>query len=68
MIGIEVPPPSASIKSLSSNSMAAMLAAIEVYNKPQMSHRDEVVVVNIVNAWEPEDVKAVETVGFRRSV
>ncbi|CAJ1494215.1 DUF3644 domain-containing protein [[Mycobacterium] kokjensenii] len=34
------------------NSLAAMLAAVEVYNKPQMSYRDEVTVILIVNAWE----------------
>lgn len=32
--------------------MAAMLAAVEIYNKPQMTYRDEVVVINVVNAWE----------------
>lgn len=29
-----------------------MLAAIEVYNKPQMTYRDEVTVMLVVNAWE----------------
>lgn len=29
-----------------------MLSAIEVYNKPQMTYRDEVTVMLIVNAWE----------------
>lgn len=29
-----------------------MLAAIEVYNKPQMTYRDEVTVSLVVNAWE----------------
>lgn len=29
-----------------------MLAAVEVYNKPQMTYRDEVTVMLIVNAWE----------------
>lgn len=32
--------------------MSAMLAAIEVYNKPQMTYRDEVTVILIVNSWE----------------
>ena len=32
--------------------MAAMLAAVEIYNKPQMTYRDEVTVISIVNAWE----------------
>jgi hypothetical protein len=44
--------PYVSIKRLSSNSMAAMLAAVEIYNKPQMTYRDEVTVIAIVNAWE----------------
>lgn len=44
--------PYVSIRKLTSNSMAAMLAAVEVYNKPQMTYRDEVTVVGIVNAWE----------------
>lgn len=29
-----------------------MLSAIEVYNKPQMTYRDEVTVMLVVNAWE----------------
>lgn len=29
-----------------------MLAAVEVYNKPQMTYREEVTVMLIVNAWE----------------
>lgn len=32
--------------------MAAMLAGVEVYNKPRMAYRDEVTVMLIVNAWE----------------
>lgn len=32
--------------------MAAMLAAVEIYNKPQVAYRDEVTVITIVNAWE----------------
>lgn len=44
--------PYVSIKRLVDNSMAAMLAAVEVYNKPQMTYRDEVTVMLIVNAWE----------------
>lgn len=44
--------PYVSIKRLVDNSLAAMLAAIEVYNKPQMTYRDEVTVMLIVNAWE----------------
>lgn len=44
--------PYVSIKRLVDNSMAAMLAAVEVYNKPQMTYRDEVTVTLVVNAWE----------------
>jgi len=44
--------PYVSIKRLVDNSLAAMLAAVEVYNKPQMTYRDEVTVMLIVNAWE----------------
>lgn len=29
-----------------------MLAAVEVYNKPRMTYRDEVTVMLIINAWE----------------
>lgn len=41
-----------SYRSLVRNSKAAMLAAIEVYNKPTMAYRDETFVVLLVNAWE----------------
>lgn len=44
--------PYVSIKRLVDNSLAAMLAAVEVYNKPQMTYRDEVTVMLVVNAWE----------------
>lgn len=44
--------PYVSIKRLVDNSLAAMLAAVEVYNKPQMTYRDEVTVMLIINAWE----------------
>ncbi|MFJ4225397.1 DUF3644 domain-containing protein [Microbacterium sp. NPDC089695] len=44
--------PYVSIKRLVDNSLAGMLAAVEVYNKPQMTYRDEVTVMLIVNAWE----------------
>ncbi|MEV2226455.1 DUF3644 domain-containing protein [Nocardia vinacea] len=44
--------PYVSIKRLADNSLAAMLAAIEVYNKPRMTYRDEVTVMLVVNAWE----------------
>jgi hypothetical protein len=29
-----------------------MLSAVEVYNKPQMTYRDEITVMMVVNAWE----------------
>lgn len=32
--------------------MAALLGAVEIYNKPMMTYRDEVTVMLIVNAWE----------------
>ena len=41
-----------SYRALSSNSKAAMLAAIEIYNKPQIAYRDECFIILIVNAWE----------------
>lgn len=44
--------PYVSARKLVSNSMAAMLAAIEMYNKPQLMYRDEIVVILIVNSWE----------------
>jgi EC042_2821-lke REase/Protein of unknown function (DUF3644) len=44
--------PYVSIRKLSDNALAAMLAAVEVYNKPQMTYRDEVTVMLVVNAWE----------------
>lgn len=44
--------PYVSIRRLVDNSLAAMLASVEVYNKPQMTYRDEVTVTLIVNAWE----------------
>lgn len=34
------------------SSMSAMLAAIEIYNKPRIDHRDENCIVLLVNAWE----------------
>lgn len=44
--------PYVSHKKLCDNSRAAMLAAIEIYNKPQTSYREQVVTVLAVNAWE----------------
>lgn len=44
--------PYVSHKKLCDNSRAAMLAAIEIYNKPQTTYREQVVTVLVVNAWE----------------
>lgn len=43
---------SGSYRKLTGNAKAAMLAAIEIYNKPQIPYRDEIVVILLVNAWE----------------
>ena len=37
---------------LRNNSKAAILAAIEIYNKPQIEYRDECFSILLVNAWE----------------
>jgi len=37
---------------LRNNSKAAILAAIEIYNKPQIEYRDECFLILLVNAWE----------------
>ncbi|MBK0332504.1 DUF3644 domain-containing protein [Brachybacterium sp. MASK1Z-5] len=47
-----MPQPYVSSRRLVANSLSAMLAAIEVYNKPRMEYRDEVTVLLVVNAWE----------------
>lgn len=44
--------PYVSIRRLVDNSMSAMLSGVELYNKPQVTYRDEVTVMLIVNAWE----------------
>lgn len=44
--------PYVSQRRLVGNSLAAMLSAIEMYNKPQMTYREEVTVMLVVNAWE----------------
>lgn len=41
-----------SYRNLLRNSKAAMLAAIELYNKPRIDYRDECVVILLLNAWE----------------
>ena len=44
--------PYISHRRMAANSLSAMLAAIEIYNKPRMEYRDEVTVLLVVNAWE----------------
>jgi len=41
-----------SYRKLLGNSKAALLAAIEVYNKPSFLYRDECAVILLLNAWE----------------
>lgn len=41
-----------SYKALRNNAKAAILAAIEIYNKPQIEYRDECFTILLVNAWE----------------
>ncbi len=44
--------PFGSYRALLSNSIAAMSAAIEIYNKPGLRYREECFVILLVNAWE----------------
>jgi hypothetical protein len=44
--------PYVSTRRLVDNSLSAILGAVEVYNKPRMTYRDEVTVMLVVNAWE----------------
>ncbi len=41
-----------SYRKLLDNSKQAMLAAIEIYNKPQFAYREEVFTILLINAWE----------------
>jgi hypothetical protein len=41
-----------SYRHLSRNSRAAMVSAIEVYNKPRSDYRDETFSILLINAWE----------------
>lgn len=41
-----------SYRALRNNSKSAMLAAIEIYNKPQITYRNECFSILLVNAWE----------------
>jgi hypothetical protein len=44
--------PYGSYRALLGNSISALAAAIEIYNKPRIDYRDECTVILIVNAWE----------------
>ena len=41
-----------SYRRLLANSKSALVAAIEIYNKPRFEYRDEVFAILLVNAWE----------------
>lgn len=41
-----------SYRKLLGNAKAAMMAAVEIYNKPMFIYRDECVVILLLNAWE----------------
>ncbi|MFH2049005.1 MAG: DUF3644 domain-containing protein [bacterium] len=41
-----------SYRHLKDNSKAALLSAIEIYNKPQIEYREECFVILLLNAWE----------------
>jgi len=41
-----------SYRHLLGNAKAAILAAIEIYNKPQFLYRDECFAILLLNAWE----------------
>jgi hypothetical protein len=41
-----------SYRKLAGNSTSAMMAAVEIYNKPRFFYRDEITVILIMNAWE----------------
>ena len=43
---------SGSYKKLLDNAKAAMIAAIEIYNKPMFEYRNECTVILLLNAWE----------------
>lgn len=44
--------PSGSYRALLGNSMSAMLAGIEIYNKPRIEYRSECFVILLLNSWE----------------
>jgi len=41
-----------SYKKLLGNAKAAIMAAVEIYNKPMFNYRDECVMILLLNAWE----------------
>ena len=41
-----------SYRKLLANAKAAMIAAVEIYNKPKFDYRDECVVILLLNSWE----------------
>jgi hypothetical protein len=45
-------PQKCSYRKLLANGKAALLAAIEIYNKPRIDYRDECFVILLLNAWE----------------
>lgn len=44
--------PYGSYRALLNNSVSAILAAVEIYNKPRISYRNECFVVLLINSWE----------------
>jgi EC042_2821-lke REase/Protein of unknown function (DUF3644) len=44
--------PYASYRRLLSNAKSALVAAVEIYNKPAIEYRDEAFAILVVNAWE----------------
>jgi len=44
--------PYASYRRLLANAQSALVAAVEIYNKPAIEYRDEAFAILVVNAWE----------------
>lgn len=44
--------PRGSYRKLLANAKSAMLAAVEIYNKPRIDYRDECFCILLINAWE----------------
>ncbi|MGO1981066.1 MAG: DUF3644 domain-containing protein [Brachybacterium alimentarium] len=57
--------PYVSKRRLVDNSMSAMLSAIEIFNKPRISYRDEVTVVLVVNASSPDGYRSTNFIRLR---